>query len=133
VALQVRGKAGARIEFGDKLWLGETREGVIGDYRLEKDSPADTTLVGLRAQALHEAGIKSGLCPRNPEAWREKLADDAGFGPGLKRRGGTEARIAIFKTASPAVPAGPRASRTTSGCWPAARSPPSQQIEADPA
>lgn len=47
--------------------------------------------------ALEKAGIKSGLCPRDPEALREKLAGDAGFGPGLRRRGGTEARIAIFK------------------------------------
>lgn len=122
VAVQARGKAGARVEFGDKLWLGETREGLICDYRLEKDSPADTTLVrpalerlreagvklkrawgdrGLFSAAnvrvLEKAGIKSGLCPRDPEALRRSLAEDPEFGPGLKRRGGTEARIAIFK------------------------------------
>lgn len=122
VAVQVRGKAGARIEFGDKLWLGETSEGLIGDYRLQKDSPADTTLVGpalkrlqqagvklkrawgdrglfsaANVRAMEKAGIKSGLCPRDPKVLQAKLADDIEFGPGLKRRGGTEARIAIFK------------------------------------
>lgn len=36
VQVIVRGKSGAEVEFGNKLWLGETREGLIVDYLLEK-------------------------------------------------------------------------------------------------
>lgn len=122
VAVQVRGKAGARVEFGQKLWLGETREGMIADYRLEKEAPADTTLVppaikrvlaagvklkrmwgdrGLFSKAnegvLENHGIKSGLCPRDPKILRTRLESDPELGAGLRRRGATEARIAIFK------------------------------------
>jgi len=122
VAILVRGKAGARVEFGQKLWLGETREGLIADYRLEKDAPSDTTLVppaiervlaagvklkrvwgdrGLfckaNERALEKLGIKSGLCPRDPKVLRARLESDPALGAGLPRRGATEARIAIFK------------------------------------
>ena len=122
VAILVRGKAGARVEFGQKLWLGETREGLIADYRQEKDAPSDTTLVppaiervlaagvklkrvwgdrGLfckaNERALEKLGIKSGLCPRDPKVLRARLESDPALGAGLPRRGATEARIAIFK------------------------------------
>jgi len=122
VAVLVRGKAGARVEFGHKLWLGETREGMIADYRLEKDAPSDPTLVtpaiervlaagvklkrawgdrGLfskaNERALEKHGIKSGLCPRDPKDLRARLESDPELGAGLRRRGATEARIAIFK------------------------------------
>jgi hypothetical protein len=118
----IRGKAGAETEFGNKLWLGESRHGLILDYQLLKDNPADTALVrpavkriveGMKlpiqsawgdrglfsksnADYLEKQGIKSGLCPRNPKELAEKLGQP-GFGEGLKRRGGTEARIAIFQ------------------------------------
>lgn len=118
-----RGKAGADVEFGNKLWLGETRAGLIVDFALLTEAEADTALVvpaverlreqlkldvkrvwgdrGLASQknekALAELGVESGLCPRDPAELQRRLEADEAFRPGLKRRGGTEARIAIFK------------------------------------
>lgn len=123
VSLLKRGKAGADVEFGNKLWLGESRAGLILDYELLATAPADTALVlpavrrlhdemhlalhsvwgdrGLCSQAnetaLAKRNIKSGLCPRNPAELQKRLQADATFRAGLQRRGGTEARIAIFK------------------------------------
>lgn len=118
----VRGKANARVEFGNKLWLGETKDGLLVDYRLHRDNPTDTTLVagavtrlleeqklevksmwgdrGLfskaNAKMLEEKGIRSGLCPRDVSELKERLDDEPGFREGLKRRAGIEARIGIF-------------------------------------
>ena len=120
-----RGKAGADVEFGNKLWLAETRAGLIVDFQLLPEAKADSALVlpsvqrireqmqldvvqvwgdrGLfsrkNEQALARCDIKSGLCPRDPAELQERLQQDDGFRAGLKRRGGTEARIAIFKHA----------------------------------
>jgi hypothetical protein len=118
----VRGKAGAEVEFGNKLWLGETREGVIVDYQLVKGAPVDSKLVMSAVKRLKKAGVKletawgdrglasakntrelkaegvaDGLCPRDPKVLHKKLIEDPAFADGLKRRGGTEARIAILK------------------------------------
>jgi hypothetical protein len=118
-----RGKAGADVEFGNKLWLGETRTGLIVDFALLAEAEADSALVlpaverltgpmqldvaqvwgdrGLFSQknekALAQRDIKSGLCPRNPVELQNRLQGEDGFRAGLRRRGGTEARIAIFK------------------------------------
>jgi hypothetical protein len=118
-----RGKAGAEVEFGNKLWLAETREGLIVDWALLADAEADSALVLPAVQRLREQGklnvkqvwgdrglfsqanekalakqnIKSGLCPRDPAELQRRLDEQDGFRDGLKRRGGTEARIAIFK------------------------------------
>lgn len=118
-----RGKAGAAVEFGNKLWLGENRDGLIADYELYQDNPTDSKLVrpaierlnanpgvsvkkvwgdrGLASKAnsemLANCGIGDGLCPRNVQVLAEKLAGEEGFREGLKRRAGTEARIAIFR------------------------------------
>jgi hypothetical protein len=119
-----RHKAGAEVEFGNKLWLAETRAGLIVDWALSEETPADTALVvpsvgrlrdtlhlemkqvwgdrGLFSQAnekeLTKRHIKSGLCPRDPAELQKRLADDESLRQGLRRRGsGTEARIAIFK------------------------------------
>jgi hypothetical protein len=120
-----RGKAGANVEFGNKLWLGETRAGLIVDFALLAEAEADTALVvpavkrlrqqmklkvqhvwgdrGLASQqnekALAKLDVKSGLCPRDPAELQRRLEQDEDFHSGLKRRGGTEARIAIFKAA----------------------------------
>jgi len=119
----VRGKAGAEVEFGNKLWLAESRQGLVLDYALYEDNPADTTLVkpsierltqdmklpiqsawgdrGLFSKKnvahLESNGIASGLCPRNPAELAAKL-QLPGVREGMKRRGSTEARIAIFKS-----------------------------------
>ena len=40
-----RGKAAAEIEFGNNLWLGESRDGFIIDYCLEKTKTGDSKQV----------------------------------------------------------------------------------------
>ena len=118
-----RGKAGAQVGFGSKLWLGETREGIIVDYQFYPDNPSDTTLIkpaierlvehqqlaianvwgdrGLASKSntdlLGKRGIGNGLCPRNVIELADKLANQEGFRAGLKRRAATEGRIGIFK------------------------------------
>jgi hypothetical protein len=118
----VRGKSGAEVEFGNNLWLGETREGLIVDYLLEKEKtsdpkqiqPAIQRLVSEREipvanvwgdRGLHSAaneelleshGIRSGLCPRNVTELATRLDNEPGMREGLKRRAGTEARISII-------------------------------------
>jgi hypothetical protein len=43
VRVIVRGKAGAEVEFGNTVLLGETRQGLILDYELFRESaPADS-------------------------------------------------------------------------------------------
>ena len=119
----VRGKAGAEVEFGNKLWLGETREGFIVDYKLYDENPGDSTLVvpalrrlveeqrlpvtqvwgdrGTASKAntktLEEMTVGDGLCPRDVGELAKRLVEEPGFRGGLKRRAGTEARIGIFK------------------------------------
>jgi len=118
-----RGKSGAQVEFGNKLWLGETREGIIIDYQFYQNNPSDTALIkpalerlvdrqqlaianvwgdrGLASKPntalLAERGIGNGLCPRNVSELADKLVNQEGFREGLKRRGATEGRIGIFK------------------------------------
>lgn len=118
-----RGKAGAQVEFGNKLWLGESREGIIVDYQFYQDNPSDTALVkpaierlvdaqqlaignvwgdrGLASKPntalLEKRAIGNGLCPRNVSELADKLTNQQGFREGLKRRAATEGRIGIFK------------------------------------
>ena len=118
-----RGKAGAQVEFGNKLWLGETSEGIIVDYQFYQDNPSDTALLkpaierlvdaqqltigsvwgdrGLASKPntslLENRGIGNGLCPRHVGELADKLANQQGFREGLKRRAATEGRIGIFK------------------------------------
>lgn len=122
VEVLIRGKAGAAVEFGNKLWLGETRAGLIVDFALLPEAPADSALVvpaverlsgdmkialqqvwgdrGLFSQKnekeLAKRVIRSGLCPRDPAELQKRLQEDDDFRAGLRRRGATEARIAIF-------------------------------------
>jgi len=122
VKVIVRGKSGAEVEFGNKLWIGETREGIIGDYKLYRNNHNDTALVepairrmidqqglpvksawgdrGLFSEAnekiLESRGVRSGLCPRDVHDLTERLKNEDGMREGLKRRAGTEARISII-------------------------------------
>jgi hypothetical protein len=123
VRVIVRGKAGAEVEFGNTVLLGENRQGVILDYEIFRESaPADSqTLFGslLRvwdatgvrvgavvtdrgfasvsnSQALAEGGTFDGLCPRNPVQLRQKMKG-AKFARLQRRRAQTEARIGILK------------------------------------
>ena len=122
VQVIVRGKAGAEVEFGNKLSLVESKQGLIVDYKLHRDNVSDSQLVepsvkrmvgemklpvsklwadrGMFSEKneafLKAQGIASGLCPKNPAMLKERLAEP-GQREGMKRRGSTEARVAIFK------------------------------------
>ena len=123
VRVIVRGKAGAEVEFGNTVLLGENRQGVILDYEIFRESaPADSqTLFGslLRvwdatgvrvgavvtdrgfasasnSQTLAEGGTFDGLCPRNPAQLRQKMKGQK-FARLQRRRAQTEARIGILK------------------------------------
>jgi hypothetical protein len=119
----VRGKAGAEVEFGNTLVLGEADDGVIIDWKLIREqAPADCHQVepslarvqdifpdrvkGIvtdrgcdsqdNAESLAFVGIKNGLCPKNPREMKRRFQDPE-FARWQKRRAQTEARIAIFK------------------------------------
>jgi len=123
VRVIVRGKAGAEVEFGNTVLLGENRQGVILDYQIFREgAPADTQIlfdslvrvwdrIGQRvrsvaadrgfasasnSQALHEGGTYDALCPRRPAALRERMREPR-FAGLQRRRAQTEARIGILK------------------------------------
>jgi IS5 family transposase len=119
----VRGKAGAEVEFGNTLLLGENRQGLILDYELFRESaPADSQLLfasllrveealgrpvgaavtdrgfasAANSRTLKEAGTFDGLCPRKPAELQERMKG-AKFARLQRRRGQTEGRIGILK------------------------------------
>lgn len=118
----VRGKAGAEVEFGNGFYLAEQSEGLIIDWHYFKEQPPnDSKLVvdsikristeygeiksytADRAfdskpnrDHLESHGIINAICPRSVPALKLKLEDED-FCRLQKRRGSTEARIAIFK------------------------------------
>jgi hypothetical protein len=123
VRVIVRGKAGAEVEFGNTVLLGENRQGVILDYQLFQESaPSDSQTLfeslgrvwdgtGRRVQAvvtdrgfasasnsktLQEAGTFDALCPRKPALLRERMKDER-FARLQRRRAQTEGRISILK------------------------------------
>jgi len=117
-----RGKAGGIVEFGNTLFIAEQSDGLIVDwalYRRDIKDPQATnesikrmteefeyeikTCTGDRGcqskrndQLLKKKGIYSGLCPRNPHEYNEKLKDGK-FKKLQKRRSQTEGRIGILK------------------------------------
>jgi hypothetical protein len=121
----VRGKAGADVEFGNTLLLGENPQGFILDWELFRQSaPADSALLprsvgrmdaayGPRLKdavgdrgfdsadnrlGLEEEKIYNGVCPRDPRQLRERQKSWK-FKRLQKRRAQTEGRIAILKNA----------------------------------
>jgi hypothetical protein len=123
IQVLVRGKAGAEVEFGNKLLLGENRQGIILDYHIWQESaPADASLlveslervvVGLKKKmgavggdrgfaskansgGLAWAEIFDGLCPRSPAALKERMKEPR-FVRMQKRRSQTEGRISILQ------------------------------------
>jgi hypothetical protein len=123
IQVLVRGKAGAEVEFGNKLLLGENKQGIILDYHLWQESaPVDSsTLVeslervvvalkkkmgavgtdrGFASKAnsvgLAEAEIFDGLCPKSPSALKERMKEPR-FVRMQKRRSQTEGRISILQ------------------------------------
>jgi len=124
VHVVVRGKAGAAVEFGNTLFLGETAEGFILDCELLKDvSPGDSKLMQQRYETIKEKcggnlcgmvsdrggeseanrrlleaeGVFNGLCPRNPKELEDRIKNDEVFSAALRRRAQTEGRVAILK------------------------------------
>ncbi len=122
----VRHKAAAEVEFGNTLLLGENQQGLILDWKLfEESAPADAQLLlpsvtrvqnafkqvgdvpkaaaadrGFDSESnrdgLARRGIYNGLCPRVPQQLKQRTGSWK-FRSLQKRRGQTEARIAILK------------------------------------
>ncbi len=123
VRVIVRGKAGAEVEFGNTVLLGENRQGIILDYELFRDcAPADSQLLfrsllrvfegtgrhveavvtdrgfasASNSQTLKEGGTYDGLCPRQPAELSQRMKAQK-FARLQRRRAQTEARIGILK------------------------------------
>ena len=123
IQVLVRGKAGAEVEFGNKLLLGENRQGIILDYQLwQETAPADSSVlveslervvVGLKKKmgavggdrgfaskanrgGLAWAEIFDGLCPKSPAALKERMKEPR-FVRMQQRRSQTEGRISILQ------------------------------------
>ena len=123
IQVLVRGKAGAEVEFGNKLLLGENRQGIILDFQTWPESaPADASVlveslervvVGLKKKmgavggdrgfaskansvGLAEAEIFDSLCPRSPAALKERMKEPR-FVRMQKRRSQTEGRSSILQ------------------------------------
>jgi hypothetical protein len=122
VRVVVRHTAGAEVEFGNTLLLGESPQGLIIDWQLfERTASQDARLVvdrvehierSLRIQ-LHALGadrgfdsarnqeqlaerkIYNGVCPRSPHQLRGRM-DSWKFARLQRRRSQTEGRISIF-------------------------------------
>lgn len=120
----VRGKAGAEVEFGNTLLLGEQYDGVIVDWKLiEEQALSDSALVKESIQRVEAAvqnikiralaadrGFESptnvqwlkkhrtfnAMAPRKIEELKCRLGEQR-FRELQKRRAQTEARLAIFK------------------------------------
>jgi len=123
VRVIVRGKAGAEVEFGNTVLIGENRQGLILDYEFFRESaPADSQLLfgsllrvweatghhvgavvtdrgfasAANSRTLKEGGTFDGLCPRQPAELSRKMKDK-NFARLQLRRAQTEARIGILK------------------------------------
>src|SRR5450756_961809 len=123
-AVYVRGKAGAEVEFGSQLLLGEAASGVIVDWELVCGNPrADTKMLGrslermkqmsageaiqqvcgdrgfdspANRELLEKDGIYNAICPKSPAELKKRMKDSE-FIELQQRRSQTEARISIFK------------------------------------
>jgi len=123
IQVLVRGKAGAEVEFGNKLLLGENKQGIILDYQLwPETAPADSSVlveslervvVGLKRKmgavggdrgfaskantsGLAWAGVFNGLCPRSPAELKKRMKEPR-FVRMQQRRSQTEGRISILQ------------------------------------
>jgi hypothetical protein len=122
IRVVVRHKAGAEVEFGNTLLLGESRQGLIMHWQLfEESAPADARLVrgalekteenlqikikeagadrGFDSASvqkwLEEEQIYNGICPRDPHQLKERLRSWK-FVKLQRRRSQTEGRISII-------------------------------------
>jgi hypothetical protein len=122
IRVVVRHKAGAEVEFGNTLLLGESRQGLIMHWGLfEESAPADARLVKRSVEAIEQSlNIKlkevgadrgfdsasnqdllaeektyNGICPRDPHQLKERLRSWK-FVQLQRRRSQTEGRISII-------------------------------------
>jgi len=142
----VRGKAGAKIEFGNTLFLAEQADGLILDWKLYQDKvPADSKILKESIERLEEEydnytpesattdrgffsktnqkylekkGIKDYMCPRSVSELKERLQEDD-FCEHQKRRAQTEGRIGIIKNSFLGNPSKGKSfnSRSLSTAW----------------
>jgi IS5 family transposase len=124
VKMIVRGKPGKEVEFGNTLFMAESAQDLILDWELYRqkaplewgqlqesierqnafDLPveidADCGDRGFAAkagkEALEASEIYDAVCPRNPAELKARLQESQ-FVQLQRRRGSTEARVAIFK------------------------------------
>jgi len=120
----VRGKAGKEVEFGNTLMIAESAQGMILDWQLYQNAaPAEWRQLGESinrqtqydvtepitaigsdrgfnskpgSRQLAEREIFDATCPRDPHILKARFAEER-FARLQRRRGSTEARIAIFK------------------------------------
>ncbi len=120
----VRGKAGQEVEFGNTLFLGESVEGYLLDWKLygsrtpsENEQMqeslqrqnrfnlaepiaamcADRGFAFQRARRqLAQEGIYDALCPRDPKQLKKRM-EEPHFRQLQKRRASTEGRIGVLK------------------------------------
>src|SRR5256886_2119956 len=122
IRVVVRHKAGAEVEFGNTLLLGESRQGLIMHWELfEESAPADARLVKRSVESIEEnlqikikelgadrgfdsASIQNwlaeektynGVCPRDPHQLKERMRSWK-FVKLQRRRSQTEGRISII-------------------------------------
>ncbi len=123
VRVIVRGKAGAEVEFGNTLYVGEQQDGLIVDWKLLREtSRGDGPLLEESLTRIQEAvgqypvavgadrgfdraatrrvlrkhGILNGICPRSVPDLHERMQEE-GFADIQRRRAQTEGRIGILK------------------------------------
>src|SRR6266567_3508600 len=123
VRVVVRGKAGAEVEFGNTVLIGENAQGIILDYQAWREpAPADVNLLveslervsgalnrtvgsvatdrGFASAAnswgLKKCEIYDGTCPRQPAKLKARMRSRR-FAQLQRRRSQTEARISILK------------------------------------
>ncbi len=123
VRVIVRGKAGAEVEFGNTVLVGENRQGIILDYAFFREvAPVDSQLLfgsllrvreatgrdvgavvtdrgfatAQNSRTLKEGGTFDGLCPRPPADLRRRMKGQK-FAHLQRRRAQTEGRIGILK------------------------------------
>jgi hypothetical protein len=120
----VRGKAGKEVEFGNVLFISEGESGFIFDYQLYgRGAPSEAAklieslerqqafdidqpigeVVGDRAfqtkavaRELEKMGVTDSTSPKDPGELKRRMQDPR-FRKSQRRRGSTEARIAILK------------------------------------
>lgn len=120
----VRGKAGREVEFGNTLFIAESPQGLILDWELYRQkAPAEwrqlqdsverqnafdlsAPLAAAAAdrgfssrqgaQQLEQGGLYDAVCPRDPRELARRFTEQR-FAGLQRRRGSTEARIAILK------------------------------------